>query len=107
VEQASFFEQSERGFGDFFRRAAGYDPYPYQWRLASSDPFPAVLSVPTGVGKTAAAVLGWLWRRRFYRPEIRAKTPRRLVYCLPMRVLAGQTHTNVTGWLEALGCSSK
>ncbi len=25
-----------------------------------------LVDVPTGLGKTAMAVLGWLWRRRFY-----------------------------------------
>ncbi|MCP9448558.1 MAG: hypothetical protein NNA21_00650 [Nitrospira sp.] len=49
--------------------------------------------VPTGLGKTAMVVLGWLWRRRFHpNEEIRKTTPRRLVYCLPMRVLVEQTH---------------
>lgn len=74
-------------FADFFRAATGHEPYPYQCRLAEADPLPQLLNIPTGAGKTAAVVLAWLWRRRFATPEIRQATLRRLVYCLPMRVL--------------------
>ena len=63
-----------------------------------------MLDVPTGLGKTAGAVLAWLWRRRFDpRPQVRDHTPRRLVYCLPMRVLVEQTYRVTTNWLENLG----
>ena len=47
-------------FADFFRAIHGYDPFPWQQRLidqlASSEPnpWPAVLDLPTGAGKTAA-----------------------------------------------------
>ena len=61
-------------------------PYPYQTRLAV-DPWPDVLEVPTGMGKTYAVVLAWLYKRLNGDSE----TPRRLVYCLPMRVLVEQT----------------
>jgi hypothetical protein len=47
-----------------------------------------------GLGKTAAAILAWLWRRRFATEQVRAQTPRRLVYCLPMRVLVEQFSLN-------------
>ncbi|NPV72060.1 MAG: CRISPR-associated helicase Cas3' [Firmicutes bacterium] len=48
--------------------------------------------VPTGAGKTGAVILAWLWRRR-WDPDLerRRQTPRRLVYCLPARVLVTQT----------------
>jgi CRISPR-associated endonuclease/helicase Cas3 len=59
--------------------------------------------VPTGAGKTAAVVLAWLWRRRFAEEAIRRATPRRLVYCLPMRVLVEQTQKAVETWLGNLG----
>jgi CRISPR-associated endonuclease/helicase Cas3 len=55
-------------FRDFFRTATDVErPCPYQERLATAavDRFPALLDVPTGLGKTAAVVLAWLWRRRF------------------------------------------
>jgi CRISPR-associated endonuclease/helicase Cas3 len=64
---------------------------------------PSLLDVPTGLGKTAAAVLSWLWRRRF-EPEqaVRNATPSRLVYCLPMRVLVEQTYRDSKKWLQNL-----
>ena len=88
-------------FNSFFARATnGAEPYPYQERLATRAEMPHLLSVPTGVGKTAAAVLSWLYRRRFASAEIRQSTPRRLVYCLPMRTLVEQTHDATSTWLQ-------
>lgn len=90
-------------FEEWFRQALGTTPYPYQTRLATGDALPEVLTVPTGAGKTAAALLAWLWRRRFHRdPEIRDATPRRLVYCLPMRVLVEQTAKRARHFLTRL-----
>ncbi|HDR68030.1 MAG TPA: CRISPR-associated helicase Cas3' [Bacteroidaceae bacterium] len=90
-------------FQRFFKDATGHQPYPYQERLALSDNFPEVIEVPTGLGKTDAIILGWLWRRRFDpRDNVRASTPRRLIFCLPMRVLVEQTRDKVEKWLENL-----
>jgi CRISPR-associated endonuclease/helicase Cas3 len=94
-------------FDDFFKRATEFatSPYDYQHRLAV-DPWPDLLDVPTGLGKTAAVILAWLWKRgwrhgdRSIEPD--GETPRRLVYCLPMRVLVGQTQRNVAAWLSNL-----
>jgi len=74
-------------------------PYPYQARLATED-WPALLDIPTGLGKTAAVVLAWLYKRHQGDPD----TPRRLVYCLPMRVLVEQTHDNIVTWLKRHDC---
>ncbi|MFO0762680.1 MAG: CRISPR-associated endonuclease Cas3'' [Byssovorax sp.] len=90
-------------YDDMFGRATGRSPYPYQRRLALAEGFPAALSAPTGAGKTAAAVLAWLYKRRFAGDAVRRATPRRLVVCLPMRTLVGQTAGAVSGWLERLG----
>jgi CRISPR-associated endonuclease/helicase Cas3 len=99
-------------YDGFFRRAFGgasgkdFQPLDYQRRLAE-EPWPGLLDVPTGMGKTAAVALAWLWKRgwrergREAGPD--AETPRRLTYCLPMRVLVEQTYENVGGWLENLG----
>lgn len=67
-----------------------------------ADPIPALADVPTGLGKTAGAILAWIWRRRFSDPDMRRSTPRRLVYCLPMRVLVEQTRDEVVRWLSRL-----
>lgn len=94
---------SERFEALFKRATENPAPLPYQKRLALGDPFPALLDVPTGLGKTAAAILAWVWRRRFAEESTRRNTPRRLVYCLPMRVLVEQTFTESVKWLDRLG----
>jgi CRISPR-associated endonuclease/helicase Cas3 len=87
-------------FFSFFGRATeGAHPYPYQERFAAADPLPHLLRVPTGAGKTATATLGWLWRQKT-KPS---GTPRRLVYCLPMRVLVEQSYSVTQNWLKNLG----
>ena len=99
-------------FDDFFRRAmygdqasAKAQPFGYQRRLAETQ-WPSLINVPTGLGKTAAVVLAWLWKRGWRqgnRSEVAdINTPRRLVYCLPMRVLVEQTQANAIEWLTRL-----
>lgn len=82
------------------------EPFQYQQRLAN-EPWPDLLEVPTGMGKTAAVTLAWVWKRGWRagtRSEnIDADTPRRLVWCLPMRVLVEQTREAVEQWLGAHG----
>ena len=94
-------------YAGFFKRATGFNPYPYQASLAESDGQFSLLRVPTGAGKTEAAVLGWLYRR-FEHPNevVRDCTPRRLVYCLPMRTLVEQTVERVEKWLANLGMAN-
>ncbi|MBI5329416.1 MAG: CRISPR-associated helicase Cas3' [Betaproteobacteria bacterium] len=92
-------------FERFFQQATampessgGISPYPYQSKLAESD-WPDLLNIPTGMGKTAAVTLAWLWKRRTLKD---ADTPRRLIWCLPMRVLVEQTHREICRWLANL-----
>ncbi|MDR7409711.1 MAG: CRISPR-associated helicase Cas3' [Armatimonadota bacterium] len=90
-------------FYEVFSRALGSPPFAYQRTLACAGELPQLVRVPTGAGKTAAAVLAWLYRRRFHPDEqVREATPRRLVYCLPMRVLVEQTLEAVRAWLTNL-----
>jgi len=49
-------------FANWFERATGNQPYPYQIRFACGPELPKLVDVPTGMGKTAMALLGWLWR---------------------------------------------
>lgn len=58
-----------------------------------------MLSVPTGLGKTAGVVLASAWQRT-HRPA--GEVPRHLVYCLPMRVLVRQTRNAVVRWLAKI-----
>jgi len=90
-----------------FRKATGREAFPYQQRLATAPLQSGLLNIPTGLGKTVAVVLAWLWRRRFAEAEIRRQTPRRLVYCLPMRVLVEQTTQNAKTWIEKLGLNGQ
>lgn len=92
-------------FETFFGQATGVEPFPYQVRFATEPEIPELIHAPTGAGKTATAVLGWLWR--YFHTDF--ATPRRLVYCLPTRVLVEQTREVVQSWIsnEELGLADK
>lgn len=91
-------------YDKFFCIATGHsEPFAYQRRLAGSDSGRSCISwlidVPTGLGKTAATVVAWLWNRVALQDQ---GWPRRLVYCLPMRTLVEQTRDNVSQWIKNL-----
>ena len=82
-----------------YRTAFGEEVSPDTWQLAlTTDAWPQVLIAPTGSGKTAAVTLGWA-AHRLRRPDT---TPRRLVWCLPMRTLVEQTADVVKDWFGRL-----
>jgi CRISPR-associated endonuclease/helicase Cas3 len=92
-------------FTQFFRDATrsdadpnGRNPYPFQNRFAEANHLCHLVRAPTGSGKTATAVIGWLWRWQSKKPD----TPRRLVYCLPMRVLVEQSEQEAHRWIANL-----
>ena len=87
-------------YDQFFSTALDKDisPFAYQQALAERT-WPDALIAPTGLGKTAAVVLGWTWKL----VATQSRPPRRLVYCLPMRTLVDQTERNVREWLRRLG----
>ena len=123
-------------FDDIFKAATGHraGPFDFQRRLACGERRPdeakagwlrhgtgcesRLISIPTGLGKTAAVVLAWLWNRLLRPLNPRPSTsvsaagspaapqpslwPRRLVYCLPMRTLVEQTAESVKTWLRNL-----
>ncbi len=94
----------EGTFEEFFKKATGFAPYPYQQKLSGLDSIPDILNIPTGAGKTEATVLGlYLWRILNSDEKVRENTSRRLVYCLPMRVLVEQTVKRIEGWIGKLG----
>ena len=79
--------------------ALGAEQHPDAWQLAlATGAWPRVLIAPTGSGKTAAVTLGWA-AHRLRSPE---QTPRRLVWCLPMRTLVEQTADAVRRWFGKL-----
>ena len=82
-----------------YRIALGAEKRPDPWQLAlATEAWPTVLVAPTGSGKTAAVTLGWA-AHRLRSPET---TPRRLVWCLPMRTLVEQTARAVATWFGNL-----
>jgi len=88
---------------DIYQRALNNPkgPFEYQVTLGLQPISDRSLDLPTGSGKTATAVLSWLYQREVS-PET---TPRRLVYCLPMRALVEQTRRTVDLWLKNLSLS--
>lgn len=99
-------------FGLVFGNATvGKEPYAYQKRLACGQAEDLtrgaaseskLISIPTGMGKTAGVVLASLWNRVLISDEHhRDGWPRRLIYCLPMRTLVEQTCGEAKKWLNA------
>ena len=74
----------EPEFDRFFFAASGFERFEYQCRLAGGDGGRAaeslLINVPTGLGKTAAVVLAWLWNTvvlTLRTPPIASRWPRR------------------------------
>src|ERR1022692_3902766 len=94
-------------FDTIFFAATGHKRFDYQRRLAGVDgdrtAESLLINIPTGLGKTAAVVLAWLWNSVVVADRAQpTRWPRRLVYCLPMRTLVEQTRDNVAEWLMRL-----
>ena len=84
-------------FETFFQAGVnGKYPRPYQTSLAKRGDWPETLIIPTGFGKTAAVLAAWLWKIG----HRDSATPRRLIYCLPMRTLVEQTEAAAKIWIE-------
>lgn len=82
-----------------YRTAFGAEVQPDHWqRILMDEEWPQVLIAPTGSGKTAAVTLGWA----AHRLRSPGSTPRRLVWCLPMRTLVEQTAGDIKSWLGRL-----
>lgn len=89
-------------FDGFFEKLAG-PILPHEWQrvLASEDaPRSRVIRIPTGMGKTLGVLGAWSWHRLHRNDD---RWPRRLVWCLPMRVLVEQTEAVVREALDRLG----
>jgi CRISPR-associated endonuclease/helicase Cas3 len=90
-------------FAQWFARVTGNAPY--DWQLTLAEDWTCrdrMIRIPTGFGKTAGVVLAWLYHRVIRADE---SWPRRLVFCLPMRVLVEQTERATRGWLTSAGQS--
>lgn len=92
-------------FDAFFKKATGFSPFPYQSRIALDPDLPSCIIAHTGAGKTAGIIVPWIWRRHCSSEATRKQTPRRLVYCLPMRTLVEQTQREASAFVHNLGLS--
>lgn len=89
-------------FEKFFERlSGGLGPHPWQSELtADTSCRNRLIRVPTGLGKTLGVIGAWVWHRL---GQGQAEWPRRLVWCLPMRVLVEQTEQEVRRVLDEMG----
>ncbi len=90
-------------FANWFSQIAGTAAAPHDWQAAlaaSERPRSQLIRVPTGMGKTLGVLSAWSWNRLKRQDE---RWPRRLVWCLPMRVLVEQTESVAREALDRLG----
>lgn len=95
---APFSTEFDRSFATL---SNGNEPYGWQRELSNTaDCGNRLIRIPTGFGKTLGVLAAWVWHRvQWHRDD----WPRRLVWCLPMRVLVEQTKRDVCAALESLG----
>ncbi len=93
---------AEAAFAAFFETLTG-GRRPHDWQAELAAPIECgsrLVRIPTGFGKTFGVLAAWLWRRVRHRD---VRWPRRLVWCLPMRVLVEQTESEVRAAAHAPG----
>lgn len=89
-------------FEDLFRHLSGHVPHDWQRDDLAADTTCGnrLIRIPTGFGKTLGVLAAWIFHR-LVRQD--AAWPRRLVWCLPMRVLVEQTEQEARAALDRLG----
>src|SRR5438132_4264690 len=88
-------------YASWFARVAGHVPHSWQRDLGDNERFGSrLIRIPTGFGKTLGVLLAWAYHRCERRDD---SWPRRLVWCLPMRVLVEQTQAEAQRVLAQLG----
>ena len=91
-----------QSFNAFFKSLSGdRDSHDWQKQLAA----PTIcgnrlIRIPTGFGKTLGVFAAWAWHRLQQSDD---SWPRRLVWCLPMRVLVEQTESEIRDALHRVG----
>ena len=89
-------------FEQFFTRLTG-GRNAHRWQSDLAVPQACgnrLIRIPTGFGKTLGVLAAWCWHRLERRDD---DWPRRLVWCLPMRVLVEQTEHEVRSALARIG----
>lgn len=89
-------------YQEYFARLTGIsEPHIWQRDLAAADNCQSrLIRIPTGFGKTLGVLSAWAYHRIHLAEE---RWPRRLVWCLPMRVLVEQTEHEVRSALAREG----
>lgn len=88
-------------FDVWFQGWQGFRPHPWQRGLARAEGCrDRLIRIPTGFGKTQGVFGAWCWHRVVRGDD---RWPRRLVWCLPMRVLVEQTEAALREALHSLG----
>jgi CRISPR-associated endonuclease/helicase Cas3 len=80
-------------FAPFFRAVHGYDPFPWQERLADlvvNQGWPGLMDLPTGTGKTAALDVAVFALALSVGGA--AQAPRRVIYVVDRRTVVSQAH---------------
>lgn len=94
-------------YDTWFRHLTGGPSPPHGWQrelAAATDPADRLIRIPTGFGKTLGALGAWAYHRLHRRDD---SWPRRLVWCLPMRVLVEQTAAVAHAALARLGAEGQ
>ncbi len=90
-ESPKLNELAHADFSEFFWDVHGYEPFPWQWRLAeqvlSQRKWPGVIDLPTGTGKTALLDVAV-----FAMAAQPAITPRRVVFVIDRRIVVDQVY---------------
>ena len=91
------------GYNRFFEQFSEAKLTPHNWQIALASSTVCsnrLIRIPTGFGKTLGVLAAWIWHRVQRKDDT---WPRRLIWCLPMRVLVEQTEQEVRRTLQTLG----
>lgn len=88
-------------FASWFDGLTGFQAHSWQQDLALDNACASrTIRVPTGLGKTKGVLAAWFYNRIILNDP---SWPRRLVWCLPMRVLVEQTEVEAREFIEQPG----
>jgi CRISPR-associated endonuclease/helicase Cas3 len=86
-------------YPDFFLRVTGRTPIPYQERYGAEPFIDTLLTIPTGLGKTEAVLLPWLYARA----DVNFSAPTRLILVHPRQNLTAQTAKRAREYVHRAG----
>lgn len=93
-------------FGEFFKALHGYDPYPWQTRLAKrvvTGDWPDAIDLPTGSGKTACIDVAVFALACQADAEVQERTaPRRIFFCVNRRIIADEAYNRARRIAKAI-----